>query len=339
VPPILNHLNQQRERFRDSFKICFVFLLRAFSINYFLHRAPDFFDWRSGVFERPTTAEVLEQEISSLLLLEGDAGKYLKLPHEQKIEKVLEIQECLKAKHQKTHSRRERLLLELGYLLVATNEYEAALTYYDQALSIKQDYHEAWNNKGIALSNLKRYKEAIASYHQALKIKPDYHEAWYNQGNALYSLKFYEQAINSYNKAMEFKPDYAEALYYKEQALDKLGQHEKAKVSHDKVSTTTFHYSSGTLTDVTPVVVLKELVARLHREQNKIQDLLSSLAFALRNFNNLNQFLELIPLMATRVTDADGSALFLYKPNGQVRLEQLHWQDSRQRKNIRKVKH
>ncbi|MBD2663657.1 serine phosphatase [Richelia sinica FACHB-800] len=95
--------------------------------------------------------------------------------------------------------------------------------------------------------------------------------------------------------------------------------------------------NSNAATDVTPVVALKELVARLHREQNKIQDLLSSLGFALRSFNNLNQFLELIPLMATRVTDADGSALFLYKPNGQIRLEQLHWQDSQQRKNIRKA--
>lgn len=95
--------------------------------------------------------------------------------------------------------------------------------------------------------------------------------------------------------------------------------------------------NNSAATDVTPVVALKELVARLHREQNKIQDLLSSLGFALRSFNNLNQFLELIPLMATRVTDADGSALFLHKPNGQIRLEQLHWQDSRQRKNIRKA--
>jgi sigma-B regulation protein RsbU (phosphoserine phosphatase) len=95
--------------------------------------------------------------------------------------------------------------------------------------------------------------------------------------------------------------------------------------------------NSSAATDVTPVVALKELVSRLHREQNKIQDLLSSLGFALRSFNNLNQFLELIPLMATRVTDGDGSALFLYKPNGQVRLEQLHWQDSGQRRNIRKA--
>jgi phosphoserine phosphatase RsbU/P len=87
----------------------------------------------------------------------------------------------------------------------------------------------------------------------------------------------------------------------------------------------------------TPVSALKELVARLHREQHKIQDLLSSLGFALRSFNNLNQFLELIPLMAARVTDADGGALILFKPNGQVRLEQLHCQEAQACNNIRKA--
>jgi phosphoserine phosphatase RsbU/P len=89
--------------------------------------------------------------------------------------------------------------------------------------------------------------------------------------------------------------------------------------------------------DVTPVFALKELVARLNREQHKIQDLLSSLGFALRSFNNLNQFLELIPLMASRVTDCDGGALLLFKPNGQVRLERLHCQDGRWGKDIRKA--
>ncbi|HEY9849440.1 MAG TPA: GAF domain-containing SpoIIE family protein phosphatase [Leptolyngbyaceae cyanobacterium] len=94
---------------------------------------------------------------------------------------------------------------------------------------------------------------------------------------------------------------------------------------------------NDTSADVTPVFALKELVARLHREQHKIQDLLSSLGFALRSFNNLNQFLELVPLMATRVTDADGSALILIKPNGQIKLEQLHCQDSLQGTEIRKA--
>jgi sigma-B regulation protein RsbU (phosphoserine phosphatase) len=75
-------------------------------------------------------------------------------------------------------------------------------------------------------------------------------------------------------------------------------------------------------------LALKELVASLYREQNKIQNLLSSLGFALRSFNNLNQFLELTPLMAARVTDADGGALILSTPNQQVILEQLHCQNS-----------
>ncbi|KGF72462.1 guanylate cyclase [Neosynechococcus sphagnicola sy1] len=87
----------------------------------------------------------------------------------------------------------------------------------------------------------------------------------------------------------------------------------------------------------TPVFALKELVARLHREQHKTQDLLSSLGYALRSFNNLNQFLELIPLMASRVTDADGGALFLFKPNGQVSLARLHCQDSSHCQDIRRA--
>ncbi|MGK7930381.1 MAG: PP2C family protein-serine/threonine phosphatase [Microcystaceae cyanobacterium] len=80
--------------------------------------------------------------------------------------------------------------------------------------------------------------------------------------------------------------------------------------------------------ETTPILALKELVATLHREQNKVQNLLSSLGFALRSFNNLNQFLELTPLMAARVTDADGSALILFKSPDSITLEQLHCQDS-----------
>lgn len=89
--------------------------------------------------------------------------------------------------------------------------------------------------------------------------------------------------------------------------------------------------------DLTPVLALKELVASLYREQNKIQNLLSSLGFALRSFNNLNQFLELTPLMAARVTDADGSALILFKGANKISLEQIHGQVQRLTREIRRA--
>lgn len=93
--------------------------------------------------------------------------------------------------------------------------------------------------------------------------------------------------------------------------------------------------SGGGLPDTPPVFALKELVARLQREQYKIQDLLSSLGFALRSLNNLNQFLELIPMIASRVTDASGGALVLFRADGQVRLERLHCQNENECQNVR----
>lgn len=73
VPRVLGKLNLQRERFRDNFKICFVFLLRLFGLKYFIHRAPDFFDWRSGVFE-------LNQEKFSVTIdIKADLHEQLKI--------------------------------------------------------------------------------------------------------------------------------------------------------------------------------------------------------------------------------------------------------------------
>ena len=85
------------------------------------------------------------------------------------------------------------------------------------------------------------------------------------------------------------------------------------------------------------VLVLKELISGLQKEQTKIQDLLSSLGFALRSFSNLNQFLELTPLMAARVTDAMGGSLILFDDDDYVRLEQLHCQDSEIGREVRRA--
>ena len=90
VPRILAHLNLQRERFRDSFNICFVFLLPNFAIKYLIRRAPDFFDWTSGVFEFSRTPEIIRQE-SSRIVSEADYNHYLTLQPEDRNRKILEI--------------------------------------------------------------------------------------------------------------------------------------------------------------------------------------------------------------------------------------------------------
>jgi phosphoserine phosphatase RsbU/P len=76
----------------------------------------------------------------------------------------------------------------------------------------------------------------------------------------------------------------------------------------------------------TPAVNLNELVASLSRHQKKTHELLSNLGYALRSFKNLNQFLELIPLMLTRVTEGESGAIILFKKTGQLQIQQLHCQ-------------
>ncbi|MCM1984661.1 PP2C family protein-serine/threonine phosphatase [Lyngbya confervoides] len=72
---------------------------------------------------------------------------------------------------------------------------------------------------------------------------------------------------------------------------------------------------------------LKRLVSLLQKEQSKIQDLLGSLSFSLRSFNNLNQFLSLTPLIASRVTEADAAALILFNPQSHASPERLYFHE------------
>jgi len=58
-------------------------------------------------------------------------------------------------------------------------------------------------------------------------------------------------------------------------------------------------------------------------QQRKIQDLLGSLGFALRSFNNLNLVLKLVPLMASRVTETEAGVIMLLQED-RLRLKELY---------------
>ncbi|MDJ0676210.1 MAG: tetratricopeptide repeat protein [Calothrix sp. MO_167.B42] len=232
VPPVLMNLNQQRERFKDNFNICFVFLLPLFGIKYFIQRAPDFFDWRSGSFEFPTDLETLEQE-SSRILQKRSYEEYLSWTPEARTKEIVKIQELIVQDYQ-APSRKANLFFELGRLFSADEDYIAAIASYDKAVVIKPDYHRAWYNQGYALRQLGRNEQAIASYDKAVAIKPDYHQAWYSRGITLHQLGRYEQEIASYDKAVAIKPDYHQAWYFRGIALRQLRRYEDAIASYDK---------------------------------------------------------------------------------------------------------
>ncbi|MFM7314540.1 MAG: serine/threonine protein phosphatase, partial [Cyanobium sp.] len=70
-------------------------------------------------------------------------------------------------------------------------------------------------------------------------------------------------------------------------------------------------------------VSLRQLLDSLSREQRRNQELLASLSFALRSFTNLNRFLELVPVVAARLVEAEGSLLVVFHPDGRLWRDQL----------------
>ena len=230
VPRILGHLNLQRERFRDDFPFCFVFFLSAFGIKYIARRAPDFFDWRSGIFEFVPDAETVGRLTQEL---QGDYQEYLTWSHSQRMDRIREIQGILEEDHQ-TPEQQANLWLEKGRILDADRNYEEAMDSYDKALEVKPSYYEAWLSRGGMLYKLERKEEAIASYDKAIKFKPDSANTWVARGMALFALGRYEEVIASIDKAIEIEPRLYIASFIVGIMLSALGRYEEAIASFDK---------------------------------------------------------------------------------------------------------
>ncbi len=160
VPRILGNLNLQRDRFRDDFQICFVFLLPLFALKYFIHRAPDFFDWRSGVFEF-----ISEQEITSKVT---SFQEYLNLSVKERKIALLELRAFLKNEKQSLEPK--EVFLIQGLLLSISEEYESAILNFNQTLELEPNNGFAWYHRGYALKKLGRYDEAINSFAKSWRI-------------------------------------------------------------------------------------------------------------------------------------------------------------------------
>ncbi|MEQ9480737.1 tetratricopeptide repeat protein [Coleofasciculus sp. F4-SAH-05] len=231
VPPILSHLNQQRERFGTDFSCSFVFVVPAFVLNYFIQRAPDFFDWRSGLFHFPLTEEERQVRLEELSI--GDLQEYLKLTPDERVIKTLELNDLLDDSSNSLETE-VNLYLKHSLLFLSGNQYEKAIASFDKAIALNPDLSLAWFIRGVALDNLERYEEALASYDKAIALNPDFSDAWNYRGVALDNLERYEEALVSLDQAIALNPDFSDAWNYRGSALINLERYEEALVSLDQ---------------------------------------------------------------------------------------------------------
>ncbi len=104
-------------------------------------------------------------------------------------------------------------LLQSIINLYTQGQLQQALSESNQMLEQFPNSVILYNISGASNAGLMQFDAAIDSYKQALKIKPDYAEAYNNIGNVLKDQGDLEAAIDSYKQAININPGYAQAYY------------------------------------------------------------------------------------------------------------------------------
>lgn len=112
---------------------------------------------------------------------------------------------------------------------------DKAIEHYRQAIFIRPDFAEAYNNLGNALLARGQLDEAIESLRWAISLKEDFAEAHNNLGNALHSQGQLHEAVESFQRAITLKADFADAHYNMGKTFSDLMQYDQAEASYARV--------------------------------------------------------------------------------------------------------
>ena len=113
--------------------------------------------------------------------------------------------------------------------------YERAIVHYTEAVELKPDFPEGYNNRGSVYADAGDFDRAIRDHNTAIKLKPDYASAYNNLGIVYYRIGDFDRAIQDYRKAIELKSDFLEAYNNRGIAYYSKGNFDKAIKDFDTV--------------------------------------------------------------------------------------------------------
>ncbi len=109
-----------------------------------------------------------------------------------------------------------------------------ALAWTDKAIALNDGLVELWNNRALALAELKRYDEAQAAFARAIGIQSENWEAYYNLGRMLLIQKRFAEAEPAIRRASELDPNSAQTFNNLGMVLHELYRYDEAIAAYDR---------------------------------------------------------------------------------------------------------
>ena len=112
--------------------------------------------------------------------------------------------------------------LNAGHTLCKLNSENTDTTYFDRAIELDSNMHEAYFMRGLANSYADLYELAVEDLTKAIDIEPSWVGYYLVRGNVYKRLKRYDKALSDYKKIKELEPnskDVDEKINYCEKRL------------------------------------------------------------------------------------------------------------------------
>ena len=142
-------------------------------------------------------------------------NKYLKFSNEGSIK-------------DETHNLEE--LVKCGEKEASQNNFEKALTIFDNAIRINPAFDSAYGDKALVFDKMGKLDESLRMYSKALEINPSNSITWHNKGLTLIRKKRLDEAINCFDKSISIDQNYSKAWYNKGRCLEMQGNMENAQI-------------------------------------------------------------------------------------------------------------
>ena len=113
-------------------------------------------------------------------------------------------------------------------------DWETALSFYNQAIAIDAKYAFAYTNRGNIYRTLKADDKAMSDYNLAIQFAPGYSRPYNNKGNIQRDRKRYEQALLSYTQAIQRDLTYLSPYMGRGNTYRDLEQYTKAIADYNQ---------------------------------------------------------------------------------------------------------
>ena len=178
--PVLGRLNNDRDLLRRAVPVPLLIWLPDFALDFIARGAPDFWAWRSGVYEFATERTLWQKDGVSAII--PDVLRVNSLSHQDKVKRLAQLKELLRtAQSLPNRGKREEgliasLLDQMGLIYLSVGQWDEAETQYRKGLTILQSLGEqkavavTLHQLGRLAQERNNLPEAERFYRQSLQI-------------------------------------------------------------------------------------------------------------------------------------------------------------------------